>query len=138
MDRIQICLIFKQQSKIIFQVKNQSLRVNEFSNVQWVKKKRNILIYFNTNYRIEVKLVPFIMNYCLLQFDALKIFLGVRLHVGSLSNFNFFYVNSQIMQRNRKVHLSNWMERNFHDIFNIRLRVIRRRNYCEYCRNAKF
>ena len=42
------------------------------------KKKRNTPIYFNTNYRTEMKLVPIIMDYCLLQF-----FLGVRLHGGS-------------------------------------------------------
>ena len=63
------------------------------------KKKRNTPIYFNTNYRIDMKLVPIIMDYCLLQFDALKFFLGVRLHGGgSLPNFNFFNVNLQIFQ----------------------------------------
>ena len=41
------------------------------------KKERNTPIYFNTNYRTEMKLVPVIMDYCLLQFDALKFFLGV-------------------------------------------------------------
>ena len=33
------------------------------------KKKRNIPIYFNTNYHTEMKLVSIIMDYCLLQFD---------------------------------------------------------------------
>ena len=61
------------------------LRVYSISN-----KKRNTPIYFNTNYRTEIKLVPIIMDYCLLQFDALKFFLGGRLHGGSLPNFNFF------------------------------------------------
>ena len=37
-------------------------------------------MYFSTNYRTEMKLVPIIMDYCLLQFDALKFFLGVSLH----------------------------------------------------------
>ena len=37
------------------------------------KKNRNTLIYFSTNYRTEMKLVPIIMDYCLLQFDALKL-----------------------------------------------------------------
>ena len=46
------------------------------------KKERNTFIYFNANYRTEMKLVPIIMDYCLLQFDALKFFLGVRLHGG--------------------------------------------------------
>ena len=50
-------------------------------------------IYFKTNYRTEIKLVQNSMDYCLLQFDALKFFLGVHLHGGgSLSNFNFFNV----------------------------------------------
>ena len=44
------------------------------------KKKRNTPIYFSTNYRTEMKLVPIIMDHCLLQFDALKFSLGVRLH----------------------------------------------------------
>ena len=30
------------------------------------KKKRNTPIYFSANYRREMKLVPIIMNYCLL------------------------------------------------------------------------
>ena len=65
------------------------------------KKERNTPIYFNTNYRAEMKLVSIIMDYCLLQFDALKFFLGVRLHGGSVPNFSFFNVNSLIFQRNR-------------------------------------
>ena len=72
------------------------------------KKKKNTEtppIYFNTNYRTEMKLVLIIMDYCLLQIDALKIFFGVRLHGGSLPNFIFFNVNPQIFQRNRKVNL---------------------------------
>ena len=40
--------------------------------VHLVKKKENILIYFNFNYRREVKLVPVIIDYYLLQFAALK------------------------------------------------------------------
>ena len=79
-----------------------------------------------------MKLIPFIMDYCLLQFDALKISLGMPLHRGSQTNFNFFNVKPQIFQRNRKVHLSNCLESNFHNISNISLRVIRRKNYC-YC-----
>ena len=41
------------------------------------KKKRNTPIYFNANYRTEMKLVPIIMDYCLLPFDALKFFFCV-------------------------------------------------------------
>ena len=55
------------------------------------QKKKNY--YFKTKYRTETKLVPIIMDYCLFQSDALKFFLGVRLHGGSLHNFNFFNVN---------------------------------------------
>ena len=40
------------------------------------KKKRNTRIYFNTNYCSEMKLVPVIMEYCLLDFDGLKFFKG--------------------------------------------------------------
>ena len=76
-----------------------------------------------------MKLVPIIMDYCLLQFDALKFFLGVHLHGGSQPNYDFFNVNTQIFQRNRKVHLTNCQETKFHNISNISLRVIRRRNY---------
>ena len=93
------------------------------------RSKKNIYINSNTNYRKEMKFVPINMDYCLLQFDALIFFLGVRLHGGSLPNFNFFNVNPQIFQRNRKVHLSNCLETNFHDIPNISLRDIRRGNY---------
>ena len=63
-------------------------------------KKRNTPIYFNRNYRTEMKLAPTIMDYCLPQVDALKFFLGVRLHRASQPNFNFFNVNPQIFQRN--------------------------------------
>ena len=84
-----------------------SLKYAAKVNVQYEKKKKNTLIYFNTNYCIEMKLVPIIMDYCLLQFDDLKFFLEVRLHRGrSLPNFNLFNVNFRIFQRNRKVHLS--------------------------------
>ena len=77
-----------------------------------------------------MKLVPIILDYCLLQFDAFKIFLEVRLYGGSLPNFNFFDVNPQISQRIRKVHDTNCLELNFHNISNISLSVVRRKNYC--------
>ena len=57
-------------------------------------KKKNTPIYFNTNYHTEMKLVPIMVDYCLLQFHAFKFLLGVRLHGGSLPNFNFFNVNT--------------------------------------------
>ena len=62
------------------------------------KKTRNTPIYFNINYRIAIELVPIIMDYCLLPFDALKFFLGVRQHGGSQPNFNFFNENPKIFQ----------------------------------------
>ena len=49
------------------------------------KKKRNIPIYFSANYRREMKLVPIIKDYYLLQFDALKFFLWGRLHEEEVS-----------------------------------------------------
>ena len=55
-----------------------------------LKKSRNIPIYLNTNYRREMKLISMNMDYSLFQFDALKFILGVRLHGGSMPNFNFF------------------------------------------------
>ena len=93
------------------------------------KKKRNIHINCNTNYCREMKLIPINMVYFLLKFDALNVFLGISLHGVYLPNFNFFNLNSQILQRNRKVHLSNCLVTNFHNISIISLRVIRRRNY---------
>ena len=85
------------------------------------KKNRNTPIYFNTSHRTEMKLVPVITDYVLLQFDALNFFLGVRLHGRSLPNFNFFNENPQIFRRNRKVHLTNCSETNFHNISNSQL-----------------
>ena len=76
-----------------------------------------------------MKLVPIIMDYCLLQFETLKFFFGLRLHGKSLPNFSFFKVNPYTFQRNRKVYLANSLETNFHDIPNISLRDIRRGDY---------
>ena len=52
--------------------------------------QKNIYIYFNANYRTEMKLVPVIMDYCLLRFEAFKFFVGLRLHGGFSPNFIFF------------------------------------------------
>ena len=75
-----------------------------------------------------MKLIPIDMD-CLLQFDALKFFLRVHLSGESLLNFSFFNVNPQIFQRNRQVHVSIFLDTNFHSIFDFGLKVIRRRNY---------
>ena len=48
---------------------------------------------------------------------------------GSAPNFNFFNVKPQIWQRNRKFHCSDCLNTNFHNISDISLRAIRRRNY---------
>ena len=45
-----------------------------------VGQKKKKLINSNANYHTEIKLVPVNTDYCLLQFDALKFFLGIRLH----------------------------------------------------------
>ena len=63
--------------------------VCNINDVEQVKKDRNTPIYFNKNHRTEMKLVPNIIYHLLRQFDALKFVLGVRLHGGYLSNFNF-------------------------------------------------
>ena len=76
------------------------------------KIERNTPIYSNTNHQREMKQVSITMHYCLHQFDALKVFLEVRLHGRSPSSFNFFNVNLQTFHRNRKVHLSNCLETN--------------------------
>ena len=61
--------------------------------VQQVKKK-NTHIYFNANYPREMKLVPIIMDYFLLQYDALKFFVGgaSTFGEGSLSNLNLIFL----------------------------------------------
>ena len=69
------------------------------------------------------------MGYSLLQFDASKFVLEVRLYGGSVPNFNFFNVKPQIWQQNRKIHLSTCLDTIFRNISDICLRVIRRRNY---------
>ena len=38
------------------------------------RKKQFTAVTFNANYRRDMKLVPVNMDYCLLQFDALKFF----------------------------------------------------------------
>ena len=49
------------------------------------KKKRSTFIYFNTNYRTEMKLARIIMDYSLLQFDALQFFLRGQSTWGGVS-----------------------------------------------------
>ena len=75
------------------------------------RKKHPYLFRNKLSHRNEM--VPIIMDHCLFQFDTLKFFLGMLLHVGFLSDIIFFNVNLQIFQQNRKVHLSNYLETNF-------------------------
>ena len=56
------------------------------------RSKPDTLINSNTNCRREMKLIPINVDYYLLEFDALIIFLGVRLHGGSVTNFSFFLI----------------------------------------------
>ena len=66
---------------------NQKLHVQSVKKRK--KKEKNTVINSNTIYRGEMKLVSINMDYCLVQFDALKFFLEVRLHGGSQPNFSF-------------------------------------------------
>ena len=75
--------------------------------VQSIKRKRITPIYFSANHYTKMNLVPIVMDYCLLRNRTL---------------------------RNRKVHLSNCMEKKFHNISNISLRVIR----CKNCSKCEF
>ena len=49
-------------------------------SVKKKKKKRNTPTNFNANYGREMKFAPINMDYSLLQFDALKFVLRVRLY----------------------------------------------------------
>ena len=74
---------------------------------------------------IEMKHVPINMDCCLRQFDAFSWY-GEGGNMGSLYlNLIFFNVNSQILQRNRKIYCSNNLDKNFHNISDISLRVIK-------------
>ena len=75
------------------------------------KIESNTPINCNADYRREMKLISINMDYCLLQVDELKFSLGVRLHGGgSLPNFHFFNVDTQISKWNHKVHHSNCIQ----------------------------
>ena len=105
-------------------IKDSSEILNIYIHSDKKRKKMETLINSNTNYRRDMKLIPMNTDYCLLQFDVLKFFLGVHLHGRFQPNFNFFNVNLQIFRRNREVHFTNCLKTNFHNISNIGLRVI--------------
>ena len=62
-----------KRDDILLNIRVQSVKKKE-------KKNQKTLIYFSTNFRTEMKLVPIIMDYFLLQFGSLKFFFGIRLH----------------------------------------------------------
>ena len=68
----------------MFSIENGICETNDSCIVDQEKKKPkwNTRINFNTNYRREMKLKPFNMDYCLLLFDALIFFLMDRHHGG--------------------------------------------------------
>ena len=71
-----IKIVSPQKDKIL---KNFNVHVLFICNVQSViKKKKNVPI----KYCKEMKLASINMDYCLLQFDVLKVYSGVRLHGG--------------------------------------------------------
>ena len=81
------------------------IKFTHYAYGQYVQKKKITGIYFNSNYRAEMKVVLIITDYCLLQFDSLKFFLGVQdgnLHGGHYLTLIFFNVIPQIFQRNCK------------------------------------
>ena len=59
----------------------------KINKIKWKRKPINI----KTNYPKGMKLIPINIYFCLLQFDALKFFLGDLLHEVSLPNFIFFF-----------------------------------------------
>ena len=60
----------KKSFRMTLQIRNEScLKCTVSQN-----EKKKTPVNFNTNYRGEIKLIPINMNYCLLQFDALKFF----------------------------------------------------------------
>ena len=85
-QRITNANIRRKVEKILFNFKlidhfnNEALTMYRRSK----KKKGNNPIYFNINCRREMKLVPIIMDYCLLQFHDLKFLLKVRV-LGGMS-----------------------------------------------------
>ena len=54
---------------------------------------------------------------------------GLHFMQGTVNAQVYVGILEEKLLRNRKVHLTNCLETNFHNFFNISLRVIRRRNY---------
>ena len=85
---------------VLFFSRHNSIFLSSEENVAYTTRKiSNFISYninnFNKNHCAEIKPLPINIDYCLFQFDALQYFLEVRLHAGSLPNFNFFNVNPQ-------------------------------------------
>ena len=109
-----------------------------YSQSKKEKKKPSCLFQYKLLYRNETctnhyRLLSISISY-------FEIFIGVSSIWISLPNFNFFNVNLQFFQRNRKVDLTNCLVTNFRNIYNISSKVIRRRNYgkCENVRGKFF
>ena len=94
--------------------------------VQSVKKKKtkhNTSFNFNTNYHKEVKCIPIGMDYWLLQFEALKFFLGASPHGESLPNFNFSNKNPTNLKKKSPLKLPGYkFSQHFHISFRVRWR----------------
>ena len=114
------------QSVIIKKKRKPSLLISK----QFIVKKWNlyqstwISVYFHFML-LKFSKGPSTWGLCL----ALNFSLEISLHGGLYLTLIFFNANLRIWQRNRKVHRSNCLDTNFHIIFDISLRVIRRRNY---------
>ena len=89
------------------------------------QKKRSTSINSNTNYRREIKLAPINMDSSI---PCFKILLRLRLLGRFLTNFNFFNVNPEIRQSNRKCLRSNCLDTELQSISDISLKVIKREN----------
>ena len=87
------------------------------------------LLLSDTHYRREIKLVAINMDYFLLHFDPLKFVLRIRQCGVSVPEFHFFNIKPYVWTQNRKVHRSSCHDTNFHNISDISLRYIMRRNY---------
>ena len=72
------------------QKQNKAKNKNKQTNKNNNKKTRSTPTNFNTGR--EVEFAPINMDYCRFQFDDLKFVLGIRLHGGSVLNFNFLNV----------------------------------------------
>ena len=102
---------------VLFRVESEIILRNVLSCKVFKTFQRNCLkMYCRSHTHTHTqKGTPLLIS----QFDALNVFLWVRIHGVSVSNFNFLNVNPQFFQRNRKFHHSNCLNTNFHNISDI-------------------